>query len=77
MRAIRTNREAAAQDIPQKLEADLERVFRRFCAGTDVSKCSVDDALFFRPEETAGEVWAVHPERAKAWLELQAVEGDE
>jgi hypothetical protein len=70
MRDIRNNREAASKDIPQKLEANVERIFRRFCAGTDTSTCNARNALFFRPQETAGEVWAVHSDRAAAWLEM-------
>ena len=69
MRAIRNNRDLAAQDIPQKLEIDVERAFRRFCAGPGAGKSGTDAAPFFRPEEKAGEVWAVHPERLKTWLE--------
>ncbi len=76
MRAIRNNRVLAAQDIPQKLEADIERVFRRFCAGKDANKCGTD-VLFFRPEGKAGEVWGAYPERIKAWLELNPISGDE
>lgn len=69
MRAIRNNRNLAAQEIPQKLEADVERVFRRFCASPDAAKSS-PDPLFFRPEGKAGEVWAAYPDRIKAWREL-------
>jgi len=69
MRAMRINRDRASLDIPQKFEADVERVFRRFCAGDEGRKCSAEDALFFRPGEKAGEVWASYPDRVKAWLE--------
>jgi len=74
MRAIRNNRSLAAQEIPQKLEADIERVFRRFCAGTDANKGSAHHPLFFRPEEKAGEVWAAYPDRVKDWLALEPTE---
>jgi hypothetical protein len=70
MRAIRKNRDLASKDIPPKMEADVERVFRRLCAGDDARKCSAESALFFRPEEKAGEVWAAYPDRVKAWLEM-------
>jgi hypothetical protein len=57
MRAIRASREARAHEIPLKLEADVERIFRQFCRG-DVARAS-DRVLFCRPAEKAGEVWAL------------------
>jgi hypothetical protein len=68
MRAIRKLRESAGRDIPQKFEDEVERTFRRYCADSDNSKirnCAPEDALFFRPKEKAGEVWAVIAERVK------------
>jgi hypothetical protein len=73
MRAIRTERERAGRDVSQKFEADIERVFRRYCTGTESGACKPADALFFRPAEKAGEVWAVMPARAKAWLQTESV----
>jgi hypothetical protein len=75
MRAIRKDRERAAREIPQKLEDDVERIFRRFCADAGNAKapgCAAKDAFFYRPKEKAGEVWVVFPERAKALLETAA-----
>ncbi len=70
MRAIRKERENAARDIPQKFEDEVERTFRQFCADTDDAKARVSrDVLFYRPRERAGEVWAIFPDRAKAWLD--------
>jgi hypothetical protein len=71
MRALRSERERHARDVPQKFEDAIERAFRRFCADQPESKTrgmNAADALFFRPLEKAGEVWAVYPDRAKAWL---------
>ncbi len=71
MRALRAKREADGLDIPQKFEDDVERVFRRMCANAAPveNDCrGADEALFYRPEERAGEVWAVNTERADAWL---------
>jgi len=62
MRAIRRNREAQARDIPLKLEAEVERAFRRFCRGDDMRASGI--ALFCRPAEKAGEVWALDAEHA-------------
>ncbi len=70
MRAMRDNRNRQSRDIPQKFEDDIERVFRRFCADGDTAGlgCAVEQAPFYRPRETAGEVWALYPERADALL---------
>ena len=64
MQAIRKNRDHTGQDIPQNFEAEVERMFRRFCAGAykkhggGISR----DALFCRPSDKAGEVWAILPD---------------
>jgi len=57
MRVIRKNREAQAREIPLKLEADVERAFRRFCRGDEMR--APGTTLFYRPAEKAGEVWAL------------------
>ena len=77
MRAIRNDRERASRDISQKFEDEVERTFRRFCADADNAKtrtCDATEALFYRPREKAGEVWAIFPDRAKAWLASESVE---
>jgi len=69
MRAMRDNRKRQSRDIPQKFEEDIERIFRRFCAEDTATRiCPAESAPFYRPRETAGEVWALHPERAEAML---------
>lgn len=70
MRAIRTRRETANKQVPQKFEDQIERAFRGLCAG-EQGKSDDGNALFYRPKDKAGEVWAVHPERARAWLDSQ------
>jgi len=75
MRAIRSDLRNALRDVPHKLEDDVERAFRHFCAtgnGKTTSGAPSGCALFFRPAETAGEVWAVFADRATAWLESNA-----
>lgn len=59
MNAIRKNRRARGRDIPLKMEAEVERAFRRFCAADGVRDGA--SARFRRPSETAGEVWALNP----------------
>ena len=75
MRVIRNDLRSAARDIPHKLEDDVERAFRHYCAsgnGKTVTGAPSGHALFFRPAETAGEVWAAFADRAAAWLEANA-----
>ena len=64
MRAIRKSREAVSREIPLKLEADVERTFRQFCRN-DGARAS-GTALFCRPAEKAGEVWALDASYANA-----------
>jgi hypothetical protein len=76
MRAIRSRREKSGKEISLKLEDDIERMFRKFCMGEPPSKgvkavCMPEDALFHRPKDKAGEVWAVNLPRAQAWLEAE------
>jgi hypothetical protein len=69
MRAIRQRREKTHRPVPQKFEDKVERAFRGFCAGDPLTSGESKDALFYRPKDKAGEVWAVHEERARAWLD--------
>src|SRR5258708_4816003 len=64
MRAIRKSREAVSREIPLKLEADVERAFRQFCRDDGARASST--ALFCRPAEKAGEVWALDADYAGA-----------
>lgn len=77
MRGIRNQRERAGQDIPQNIEAEVERMFRRFCADVNNAKSgggAAKDALFFRPPDKAGEVWAILQDRALSWRDAERVE---
>ena len=72
MQAIRKNREQAAREVSPKFEDQIERTFRRFCTDEKVSKSStLKHALFYRPKEKVGEVWAIYPDRVRAWLDAE------
>ncbi len=75
MRAMRARREAAGRSIPQKFEDDVERVFRRLSSDPTRGVEETGDAVFYRPQERAGEVWAVHADHADAWLDASGIGG--
>ncbi len=66
MRAMRTRRAKSGHEISPKFEDEVERVFRDHCAAEPPREGDVRP--FYRPKEKAGEVWAVHVDRARAWL---------
>ena len=74
MRALRDRRIRAGREIALKFEDDVERLFRQFCVMDGAAQAAGEggdgDATkpFFRPKETAGEVWAVDRERLGAFL---------
>lgn len=47
-----------------------------FNSATETSQCLASEALFYRPKEKAGEVWAIFPDCAKVWLETESAEAD-
>lgn len=62
MRSMRDNRKRLHREIPLKFELDIERLFQKHCASEkDMPQGDIDQAPFFRPRETAGEVWALRP----------------
>jgi hypothetical protein len=62
MRALRVGRGRTGQPVSLKFEAQVERIFNASCAEAG------GDALFYRPDGRAGEVWAVRAEKAALWL---------
>jgi len=66
MRAMRTRRARAGHEITPKFEDDVERAFRRHCAG-DSARGSAP-ALFNRPKDRTGEVWALDSQSASTFL---------
>jgi len=66
MRAMRTRRAQAGHEITPKFEDEVERVFRDHCASEPPREG--ESRPFFRPKETAGEVWAADPARLHEFL---------
>jgi hypothetical protein len=79
MRAMRKAWEASQREVTQKFEDEVERNFRHFSADDDWTKSrerAPEDALFFRPREKAGEVWAANPDQARTWLAINTARTD-
>ena len=77
MRAMRRKWEGAQQEVSLKFEDEVERNFCHFSEDDDLAKPAdhhAKDALFFRPRDKAGEVWAAYPDRVRAWLARNAEE---
>src|SRR5271170_1675587 len=67
MRAMRLRASKAGREIIPKFEDEVERVFRRHCEGDELAGSASVSALFYRPKERAGEVWAIRAGGAKNW----------
>jgi hypothetical protein len=78
MRAMRKVWQKAEREISQKFEDEVERSFRHFNDDDRIKLQMVEpeDALFFRPRDKAGEVWAAYPDRAHKWLAAHAAKTD-
>lgn len=77
MHKIRAYREAAGSPVGDRMEDAIERLFRNHCADAEKFKrrdTAPDTALFFWPQGKPGGVWAVHPDRADAWLKREGFE---
>ncbi len=79
MRAMRKAWENAQQEVSLKFEDEVERNFRHYSADDDCAKSperGPSDALFFRPRDKAGEVWAANPDQIRAWLAANTANTD-
>ena len=74
MRAMRKACEGTQQEVSLKFEDEVERNFRYFSADDDCAKSPERrrDAIFFRPNDKAGEVWAANLEPVQAWLAVHS-----
>lgn len=75
MRALRERRRRAGHEIALKFEDEVERLFREFCVADEGSDGGGGAKPFFRPKDTAGEVWAADPARLAAFLAGDSVTG--
>ena len=77
MNKIRSYREAAGFLIHHRMEDTVERLYRNHCADAEIFKkrgAAPDTALFFSPQGKPGGIWAVHSDRADAWLKREGFE---
>jgi hypothetical protein len=75
MRAMRKAWAKAARDVGQKFEDEVERNFRYFSEDDERAKSQgvrPANALFYRPRDKAGEVWAARADHVHAWLSASA-----
>ena len=69
MRAMRTRRARAGHEITPKFEDEIERLFRQYCVSDPPREN--ETRPFFKPKDTAGEVWAVDAARLTVFLERE------
>ena len=60
---------AAGHEITLKFEDEVERLFREYCVNDPPREN--ETRPFFKPKDTAGEVWAVDAQRLTAFLERE------
>ena len=71
MQAIRKLRTEAGTAVPENFEHAVESAFQQHCAASGVfnkSKGTTKPAVFHWPLGKVGGVWAVYPDKAKAWI---------
>jgi hypothetical protein len=71
MQAIRKLRTDAGIPVPENFENAVESAFQQHCSGSGVfnkSKDAAKPALFHWPLGKAGGIWAVHLDKAEAWI---------
>jgi hypothetical protein len=72
--AMEKRRKSVGLPIPAKFDAAVQSVYNRFCGDSDIGP-SREAALFYSPQGKGSGYWAVHSDRAQAWLSARKRQG--
>ena len=71
LHTLEKQRQRDGLPIPPKFEQAVQSVYNRYCVDSLVfirRKAPLSEGLFHSPGGKGSGIWAVHPERAAAWL---------
>lgn len=74
LHTLEKNRQRDGLPIPPKFEEAVQSVYNRHCVDSMVftkRKAHLSEGLFYSPGGKGSGTWAVHPERAAAWLKMK------
>ena len=73
MEHMRSLRGPTVLNSPKEFENTAQSAFQRHCSQSDTFTLGPEDDLFYWPKGKGAGVWAVHKERASAWLRARGV----